>query len=133
MVPGGVICRKGEKAASMFIIVKGDVRIHPGEVTEPSVATLNAGQYFGEACLLTGQARNATAVAVQECEVLEIDRIAFKTTLASHPDIVAELSRVVSYRADQIERWRDGLVVAEPTAQAQASLMGRLLNYFELR
>jgi uncharacterized protein (DUF2225 family) len=129
---GAVICRKGEKAASMYILVKGEVRIHPGELTEPPVTTLEAGQYFGEACLLTGQARNASAVSVQECEILEIDRIAFKTILASHPDIVAELSRVVSYRADQVDRWRDGLV-PETGDKGHESLMGRLMNYFELR
>lgn len=129
---GAVICRKGEKAASMYILVKGEVRIHPGELTEAPVATLQAGQYFGEACLLTGQARNASAVSVQECELLEIDRIAFKTILASHPDIVAELSRVLSFRAEQVERWRDGLV-PDAGEKPQESLMGRLLNYFEMR
>lgn len=132
MGPGRVICRKGEKASSMYILVKGEVRIHPGELSEPPVASLKAGQYFGEACLLTGQPRNASAVAAEECEVLEIDRIAFKTILASHPDIVAELSRVVAFRAQQVERWRDGMVT-EPGEQAEASLMGKLLSYFELR
>lgn len=132
MGAGKVICHKGEKAASMYILVRGEVRIHPGELSDPAVATLQAGHYFGEACLLTGQARNASAVAAQDCEVLEIDRLAFKTTLASHPEIVAELSRVVSFRAQQVERWRDGMV-SDPGEQAQASLMGKLLSYFELR
>jgi cAMP-binding proteins - catabolite gene activator and regulatory subunit of cAMP-dependent protein kinases len=132
VAPGSMICRKGEKASSMYILVKGEVRIHPGEVKEPPVATLQAGQYFGEACLLTGQPRNASAVAVEECELLEIDRLAFKTILASHPDILAELSRVVSFRAQQVERWRDGMVT-ESGEQGQESLMGKLLSYFEIR
>jgi uncharacterized protein (DUF2225 family) len=132
IVPGGVICRKGEAATSMFIIAKGEVRVYPGTLEEPSVATLQAGQYFGEACLLTGQPRNATVVALQECELLEIDRIAFRTILASQPEIVAELVRVHRFRAEQVDRWRNGLASEAPDSSSD-SLMGRLLGFFELR
>lgn len=133
VVPGGVICRKGEKGSSLFLILRGAVKIHPGDPSDPPVATLLPGQYFGEACLLTGQARNATAVSAQESEVLEIDRIAFKTVLAASPEISAELSRVLSFRKEQSERWRDGVEIPDETEQSQANFLGRLKHYFDLR
>jgi CRP-like cAMP-binding protein len=131
--PGGVICRKGEKASSMFVVVKGEVRIYPGELTEKPLATLGIGQYFGEGCLMTGQERNATAISVQESEVLEIDRLAFKTVLASHPEIAAEMNRVLSFRAEQMDRWREGGFDGEAPENASGTFMGRLLNYFDIR
>lgn len=131
--PGGIICRKGDKASSMFIIVKGEVRIHPGELTEKPLATLGVGQYFGEASLMTSQERNATAVAVVDSEVLEIDRVAFKTVLAGHPEIAAEMNRVLSFRAEQLDRWKEGNFAGDAPERVPDSFMGRLLNYFDMR
>ncbi len=133
VVPGGKICSKGEQATSMFIIVKGAVRIHPGDVSEPQLATLTVGQYFGEACLLTGQLRNATAIADQAAEVLEIDRVAFKTVLASNSEIAAELRRMLSFRAEQMERWRGEVTGGKTEPKGPDGFMMRLLNYFDVR
>ena len=129
---GKVICQKGERATRMFLLVRGEVRVYPGELNEPEVATLQAGQYFGETGLLTGQPRNASVVAGPDCELLEIDRLAFKTILAAHPEIIAELNRVASFRTQQIAGWWEGKG-SDSGDSSQDTLMGKLLSYFELR
>lgn len=130
--PGGVIVRKGEKGSGIYLIVKGEVRLHPGDISEPPVAKLQVGQYFGEACLLTGKPHDVTVVAEQESEVLEIDRLAYKALLALHPEIVAELNRVYSYRAEQIQRWHEAMASGAGEGSSE-NLVGRLLSYFDMR
>jgi len=77
IVKGETIFRQGDPANSVFYIQKGRVKI---SVTSPQgkEATLtfqHEGSFMGEECLAASQPlRLATAVAVQPCAILRIDR-----------------------------------------------------------
>lgn len=132
-VPGGVISRQGVKGEAMFLLARGEVGLHPGEPSDPPLVTLQPGQYFGEEGVLTGKPLLMTAVARTECEVLEIDRLAYKTVLAGHADLVSELNRVHAFRAQQVEQWQKGFLAVEGAEKGQETLMGWLRSFFELR
>ena len=63
----------------MFVVCAGTVDV----VLEPDrrrVATIEAGGYFGEMSLLTGEPRTATVLAVGDTTVLELDADGVPTT-----------------------------------------------------
>ncbi|MDR3477343.1 MAG: PqqD family peptide modification chaperone [Gammaproteobacteria bacterium] len=72
IAPGTVIFQQGEKGDSCYLIRSGHVEIEAAEEdgTKHALATLKAGTLFGEATLITHDPRNATARAMDECELL---------------------------------------------------------------
>ena len=57
---GTVIFKKGLTSRKMYVILEGEVDIMDGDKL---IATLGKGEMFGEMGLLSGEPRNATAVA----------------------------------------------------------------------
>jgi ABC-type lipoprotein export system ATPase subunit len=100
--PGAPIITQGEAADNFSIITKGQVEIllhHPGGQDIP-VATLGAGQYFGEIGLLRGGARTATVRAAGETsvEVVMLDREEFASLLADSEPTRTAIDGVANQR-----------------------------------
>jgi len=87
------IVREGASGCSMFIIRKGTVRIsrRGADGREEHVATLREGDYFGEQSLVTGKARNATAVTLRPCELLELTKDDLDAFIEKYPRFGASL------------------------------------------
>jgi putative ABC transport system ATP-binding protein len=73
--PGSVIIRQGDEGDKFYVIVDGNVGVSQrvGEETleRPS---LGAGNFFGEAALLTGQPRMATLTALTDVTVYSLGK-----------------------------------------------------------
>ncbi len=94
---GEVVFRQGEPGGRLYIIREGAVDISYGEGKQSVLlATLFAGQYFGELSLLDGDPRSATATATKPCTLVALDRDDFVDFITRHPDaalgILAEMS-----------------------------------------
>ncbi len=70
-----IICQ-GERGTSLFLIARGVVAVLIGRdgATPARVASLHAGDFFGEMALLSDQPRNATVQAVTGCQLYELSR-----------------------------------------------------------
>jgi NTE family protein len=92
---GMTICAEGEPGTSMFIIESGvaDVTI-AGE----HVRRMRQGDVVGEIAVLTGEPRSATVTAVVPTDVVELQRDALSAVLAQSPQLLANLTRVLSRR-----------------------------------
>ncbi|MCU1449279.1 MAG: cyclic nucleotide-binding protein [Acidimicrobiales bacterium] len=65
--PGEALVKEGQRGNELFVIVKGEAEVrHDGH----TLATLAAGDYFGELAVLRPAPRTATVVATTELEVL---------------------------------------------------------------
>ncbi len=74
VLPGDTIIRQGERGTSLFLIARGVVAVilaRPGKAPE-RVASLHAGEFFGEMALLTQEPRTATVQAVTGCHLYEL-------------------------------------------------------------
>lgn len=86
---------EGEIGNCMYIIYKGNVRIHKGEQT---LVVLKDREFFGDLSLLDTETRSASATAVNDCLLLRIDQEPFFELLESQPEIARGVIRILSKR-----------------------------------
>jgi len=104
---GSIIVSAEEAGDSLFVIARGKVKVVLyGETgREIILSILRAGDFFGEMSLLDRQPRSANVVAVEDADLLSLDREAFEKHLSAHPStalaILSEMSRRLRH-ADEV-------------------------------
>ena len=75
-VPAGeIIVRQGGSGSSLFMVARGVIRVtRQGGGVRRDLATLIAGEFFGEMALLHGTPRSATCRAMTPCALYELRR-----------------------------------------------------------
>lgn len=134
---GEQVIEEGAAGDSMFILLRGcaNVSISKNGSTI-QVATLGAGDCFGEMSLLTGERRSATVRADGDCYVMEIGKPVMSEIIHESPDCLHQLSEILAKRKMETE----GIIKeATPTAAAaakereySANFLRRLKTFFEL-
>jgi hypothetical protein len=101
---GKPIFQEGDTGTEMYIIESGTVDIlRSGRGQEP-IATLEAGDFFGEMAVLEDQARFASAVARSPCRLLRIDRASFGDVLSQNVEIAIRIMRKLTARLRRSEQ-----------------------------
>ena len=92
---GTDIIRQGGAGDSMFLIARGiaNVTIKEGDESK-QVATLYAGDFFGESAMLHGTPRNATATAATPCSLYELKGSDLDKICEAHPEIRARVEAI---------------------------------------
>lgn len=99
-----VIVRQGSKGSSLFLIARGVVRVtRSDDGEETDVATLLAGDFFGEMALLHGGVRTATCRAVTPCALWELERGDLDSVLESCPAMRTALERADERRRSELQ------------------------------
>ena len=94
-VKGAHIVEEGESGESLYVIVHGKVGIqHGAEV----LATLGPGEAFGEMAVLDNAPRSASAVALEDTEVLRIGSQEFYEILHEQVEIAVGVIRMLTQR-----------------------------------
>jgi uncharacterized protein YhbP (UPF0306 family) len=99
-VPAGeVVVRQGAPAEKFFIIVGGAVEVIREDGGESRVvATLEAGQFFGEMAILHDTPRTATVRTIAPTTLLTMDRASFRTLVAQSLATTQNLDEVIRQR-----------------------------------
>ena len=87
---GEVILQEGQPGASLYTLTSGRVRAFRKDQQtgkQAQIGDLKEGAFFGEMSILTGQPRAASIVALNSCELLELDRAALDGITSSHPHV----------------------------------------------
>ena len=92
------IVEQGDDGDSLFLIGRGVVRVLKDGSTDP-LATLLAGDFFGEMALLSGNPRNATVKAVTHCSLYELRRKDLETLHELRPVIRKALEAAYALRS----------------------------------
>ena len=85
---GELIIQKGEIGGMMFIIVVGTVKVHDNDFV---VATLKAGDYFGEMSLLHAAPRSMSVSALEKVDLICINQESFYDILKDQPDLIQKI------------------------------------------
>lgn len=79
---GDVVINKGDEGKIFYIVVAGQVQVtKAGEDMNDTV--FGSGDYFGERALMTNEPRNANVIAIEETDLIAIDRQTFEKFLGS--------------------------------------------------
>lgn len=118
---GEIMTRQGAEAHWLYIITKGsaEVLLSVDGAPRKQIALLNAGDFFGEMSLLTGDRRAATVKAIEDAECYRLDRVAFDDILRGRPEIAKHLSEVLARRQVELDAARQDLDAAARAARMQ--------------
>jgi CRP-like cAMP-binding protein len=104
---GEVIFHQGDPGDALFIVMSGAIKISlPSDTGDEAIlATLRAGDVFGELALLDGAPRSATATSLEPTETLVLPRQQFRELIATEPavrdallaSIAGELRRLTNH------------------------------------
>jgi small-conductance mechanosensitive channel/CRP-like cAMP-binding protein len=128
---GETIVKEGGAGASMFVLVAGEASVRLAE-TEGEVARLREGAVFGEMSLLTGDARSATVVAEQDCQLLEIGADAFRHVVLTDTAIVERIAAAVAKRRAELEHHRSTRAHAAAVEESPQTLVARVRKFLGL-
>jgi len=135
---GEVMTRQGAIAHWLYVITKGDAEVQlsgDGVAASEKVATLHAGDFFGEGGMMTGERRNATVIAVTDVECYRISKEAFDDILRRRPEMAEDISQVIAQRRVALDAAREDL--SEEAKRAlmqhhQVDLLARIKGFFAL-
>jgi tetratricopeptide (TPR) repeat protein len=90
--PGQMILEEGDSGDSIFFIKSGHARVVSHILgKELELATLSAGDVFGEVAFLTGRPRTASVLALDKLEVIEFKKFLLEEIFERYPDILKKL------------------------------------------
>ncbi len=100
-----VIVNEGAEGDSLFLIARGVVRVsvYGPELTEVPIATLVAGDFFGEMAVITQARRSATVRAVTHCTLYELKRADLHGVESVCPTVRHLLEATTRDRAAELE------------------------------
>jgi small-conductance mechanosensitive channel/CRP-like cAMP-binding protein len=133
--PGELIVRQGDTGDSMYIVTAGQVAINYAgtDGAEMQVAVISAGDFFGEASLLTGESRNASAVALSRVDCYELQKAGLEGVLANRSDLAEDMSVVLAHRLAELDITRKRLdqeTARLMEAESQTQLLARIRRFF---
>ena len=100
---GDAIITEGEEGNTAFLVVSGSVEISIGEGTKRRVlATLGAGEVFGEMCLIEPGPRSATVKATADTECVVTSYEEFTGSIQQDPAQAVQFMRTLVRRLRQM-------------------------------
>ena len=111
-----IIIRKGDQGDSMFLVIRGAVMVHDGDQI---LATLIAGEYFGEYTLIDSYTRSASVTATQPTILLQLSRESFNTIMEQHPKLKDAVLRELIKRLRNLNIMQEQLVKSNNEIQEQ--------------
>src|SRR6266481_8675152 len=134
---GEPVIEEGSPGDSMFVLLRGAANVFVSKNGSTiQVASLGAGDCFGEMSLLTGEPRSATVRADADCYVMEIGKPVMAEVLRDAPSCLEKLSQLLAQRKLETEGvLKEAGRAGEHTLkerQYTASFLHRLQTFFQL-
>jgi len=103
---GKFIFLEDSEGEQCFFVIKGSVKVTrlSKDGREVILAMLNEGEFFGEMALLDGESRSANVIALEETEVLTLNREDFLVVLQDYPQIAIQLLKEMAHRLRKSDR-----------------------------
>lgn len=92
---GKRVFEEGEIGDALYLIVKGRVKVHKGDV---ELAVLGEKTCFGEMAILDNEPRSASVTAIDHCVMLRIEHDDFYDILADKIEIARGIFKVLTKR-----------------------------------
>ena len=122
---GEVIFHIGDPGDALFVILTGEVKISlPSETGDEAIlATLRAGDVFGELALLDGAPRSASATAISPTETVVLPRDRFRELIATEAGVRDALLASIAGELRRLTRHVEELHFLDITGRLAARLV----------
>ena len=108
----------------MFVVQAGKVNITKTvRDTEKVLATLGAGEFFGEMAILNQKPRSAGAVMAEDGKLLVIDPKTFEAMIRGNVEIAVRLIKKLSDRLQEADDQIENLLLRDPNSRVVHFLM----------
>jgi len=115
---GHVLFREGEPGREMFVVQSGKVNITKKvRETEKILATLGAGEFFGEMAILNNKPRSAGATVAEDAKLLVIDPKTFEAMIRGNVEIAVRLIKKLSDRLQEADEQIENLLLRDPNSR----------------
>ncbi|MBU0517537.1 Crp/Fnr family transcriptional regulator [bacterium] len=120
-----LIIFEDDRGLNLFIINKGRVKISQisEEGGEVILAILGDGEFFGELSVIDGLSRSATVTALDEVELLVMNREEFLAALGKYPQISIYLLRELAARIRKSDQQIKSLSLRNAKGRVAATLI----------
>ncbi len=110
---------------SFFVISNGSVKITrlSEDGREVILAMLGEGEFFGEMSLLDGETRSANVVAIEDSEVMVLNRSEFLNLLERYPKIAISLLEELTRRLRKSDQQIESLSLSDAEKRIAITIM----------
>ena len=116
---GETIFEKGDMGASMYIVVKGSVWIHDGEMT---LNYLGARDVFGEMAALDPEPRSASVTAVEDTQLFRLEEQSLHELISRSPDIANGIIQILCERLrERVQDMKEDYLYLQQFAKVTAA------------
>jgi CRP-like cAMP-binding protein len=99
---GRLVFEKGAPGEALYVVLSGQVRIFDTDGgTEVEVARTRPGDYFGEMSLLLTSIHTKSVQAVEDSELLVLDKDSFRRLLDLYPEVAERVHERLEEREEQ--------------------------------
>ncbi len=104
---GESLFRVGDEGDALYVVTLGevDILLPTGKHHHKRLAKCGPGSFFGEIALLEPGPRAASAVAVRDASLLELDRVSLERLVGSHPAAAVALLETLGRSLGEDLRW----------------------------
>lgn len=125
------IFQHGDPGTSMMAVVSGKVKIcnYSPDGKEMVLNIIDRGGLFGEIAVLDGQPRSGDAVAIEDTELLVLERTRLMPFLTANPEIPTRLIAVLCQRLRQTSEALEDALLRDASSRVARGLL-RLAKTF---
>lgn len=121
---GTVLFKEGDPGKEMYVVQSGKVNITKTvRDTEKILATLGAGEFFGEMSILNNKPRSAGAVMAEDGKLLVIDPRTFEAMIRGNVEIAVRLIKKLSDRLQDADEQIENLLLRDPNSRVVHHLL----------
>lgn len=125
MKAGEVLFRKGEPGSAMYVIEEGEIEIVlpvDPPVNEVQLSILRQGEFFGELSLFAETPRTASARALADTRLVEMDRVDFITFVMERPSVDISMLSEMAKRLQLTNELISSLASRNPNEEIEEDL-----------
>jgi len=113
--PGEVLFEQGDTGEEMYVIRSGKVRVYiVSNGVEKTLAELGAGEFLGEMSILNKRPRTASAVVIEETNLLVVGSKVLEEMVIGSTEIALRLIRKLAKRLESADSLIEVLLFRDP-------------------
>jgi len=124
-VPAGqTLFHEGDPGKEMYVIQSGKVRLtRVIRGQEKLLAELGAGEFFGEMSIINDKPRTATALVLEDAQLLVLDPRTFEAMIKANTEIAVRMIKKLARRLDDANQQIENLLMGDANSRIVHALL----------